>query len=225
MGEPTLNPLLTLGTLLSTVIAASVTVSLDFDSDAAGALPPGWRSAMTGEGTSPRWAVIKDQTAPSPPNVLAQLSETSSTTRLPLAILDRVTCRDGDLSVKFKPVSGRLDQSGGLVWRFRDPNNYYVVRANALEDNIVLYKIEKGRRSSIAPKGTPPQTYGVRHKVPPKAWSTLRVRFEGPHFVVIFNGEELFEVEDRTFSEPGNVGLWTKTDSVTHFDDFQVSGD
>ena len=106
------------------------------------------------------------------------------------------------------------------MWRYRDPDNYYIVRANALEDNVVLYKVEKGQRLALAPKGTPSKTYGVKHAVPKQTWCTLSVRFEGPVFVVSLNAETLFEVDDATFTEGGKTGLWTKADSVTYFDDF-----
>ncbi len=132
---------------------------------------------------------------------------------------------NGTLSVRFKAISGWVDQAGGLVWRYLDENNYYVVRANALEDNVVLYKMEDGKRSSLAPKGTPERTYGVDHEVPAREWNTLTVRFEGPLFTVSFNGEEFFAVEDRTFTEAGRVGLWTKADSVTLFDDLTLDSE
>ena len=177
---------------------------------------------MTHKGGAPRWEVIADATAPSKPNVLAQLSDDKTGDRFPLAIWEKASFANGEVSVKFKPVSGKEDRAGGLVWRYRDPDHYYLVRANAAEDNVVLYKVDAGRRSSIAPKGTPPKTYGVKHKVPSQTWSTLRVIFEGSHFQVFFNGARLFEVEDQTFAQPGKVGLWTKADSVTYFDDFQM---
>jgi hypothetical protein len=194
----------------------------NFDSDTAGTLPSGWTSTMTHAGGAPKWQVIADATAPSKPNVLAQLSNDPADGRFPLAILDKANFKDGELSVRCKAIAGHVDQGCGLVWRYRDANNYYLTRANALEDNVVLYKVEKGRRSSIAPKGTPHGTYGVKHKVPSQTWNTLRVTFDGPQFAVYFNGQKLFEVEDATFTDSGKVGLWTKADSVIHFDDFDV---
>ena len=195
--------------------------TINFDAAAPGALPPGWASAMTHSGGPPKWEIRQDATAPSKPNVLAQISSDKTSARFPLAILNR-ELKDGELRVKFKPISGQADQAGGLVWRYRDENNYYLVRANALEDNVVLYKVEGGKRSSLAPKGTPAKTYGVKHKVPSQTWSTLAVSFQGNLFTVFFNGQKLFEVVDDTFKEPGKVGLWTKADSVTHFDDFEI---
>ncbi len=210
--------------LLAVAAPAQKKVEANFDSDPVNRLPPGWISAMTHKGGAPRWEVVRDETAPSRPNVLAQLSNDRTHGRFPLAIYQKLELKDGDLSVKFKPISGKIDASGGLVWRYKDPNNYYIVRSNALEDNTVLYKVENGRRSSIAPKGTPPRTYGVNHKVTLGDWHTLRVTFQGPLFTVYYDGKKMFEVEDHTFSEAGKVGLWTKADSVTHFDDFRATG-
>ncbi len=177
---------------------------------------------MTHNGGAPKWEVLKDDTAPSKPNVLAQTSNDPTDGRFPLAILDQANFKDGELTVKTKAISGKVDQGAGLVWRYRDPNNYYLVRANALENNVVLYKVLNGRRTSIAPKGKPAGTYGVNHKVPTKTWNTLRVTFSGPLFTVYFNGEKMFDVEDSTITTAGKVGLWTKADSVMYFDDFDV---
>jgi len=208
---------------LLVVTALSGAEVINFDSAQPGSVPPGWTVAMTHNGGAPKWEVLNDPSAPSQPNVLAQTSNDPTDGRFPLAILDKATFKDGELSVRSKAISGKVDQGAGLVWRYRDPNNYYLVRANALEDNVVLYKVENGRRSSIAPKGTPPKTYGVRHKVPSQTWNTLRVTFNGPLFTVYFNGEKLFDVEDSTFQGAGKVGLWTKADSVIYFDDFEVT--
>ena len=146
--------------------------------------------------------------------VLAQADPDSTRSRFPVAVLSDVTSADVDLSVRFKPISGRVDQAAGLVWRYRNQDNYYIVRANALEDNIVLYKVEGGKRISLAPKGTPSRTYGVRHKVPKAAWCTLTVSFHGPRFEVFFDGGKIMELEDATFTTAGKSGLWTKADSV-----------
>jgi hypothetical protein len=107
------------------------------------------------------------------------------------------------------------------VWRYQDPDNYYIVRANALEDNVVLYKVEGGKRISLEPKGTPSKTYGVKQRVPKLTWSTLAAEFSGGAFQVFFDGVKIMDVIDSTFSNAGKVGLWTKADSVTYFDDFQ----
>lgn len=177
---------------------------------------------MTHTGGIPKWEVRGDESAPTKPNVLAQVSNDATAGRFPLAIWDRAIFKDGAVSVKFKAISGSVDQGAGLVWRYRDPDNYYIVRANALEDNVVLYKVENGVRLSLAPKGSASKTYGVKHKVPKQMWSTLSVSFHGSLFTVSFDGKELFEVEDSTFSGVGKTGLWTKADSVIYFDDFQI---
>ncbi len=208
--------------LLSITLLAAATAN--FDAAATGQAPAGWTIAMTSKGGAPHWEVRADPSAPSGPNVLAQTSDDATRGRFPLAVYDKVTTTNGKVSVKFRPLTGKIDQAGGLVWRYRDENNYYVVRANALEDNVVLYKVDRGKRSSLAPKGAPPKTYGVPQEVPANTWSTLAVTFAGNLFTVYFNGKKLFDVEDDTFSNAGKVGMWTKADSVTNFDDFEVVG-
>jgi hypothetical protein len=189
-----------------------------------GAPPTGWSVAMTHTGAEPRWQILSDPGAPSPPYVLAQVSQDRTAGRFPLAIWNGVTIRNGEVSVAFKTVSGTVDQAAGIVWRYQDPNNYYIVRANALENNIVLYKVEKGIRLSIAPKGTPSRSYGVKREIPKGTWSRLRVLFKDSRFIVYFNQDQVFETEDQTIRNAGKTGLWTKADSVTYFDDFAVSG-
>lgn len=214
-----------LAILLSIIVSVASTgrtEKISFDSAAPGQLPPGWSAAMTHSGGAPRWEIHHDDTAPSKSSVLAQTSSDGTRNRYPLAILDAASSRDGEITVRFKPISGEIDQAAGLVWRYRDENNYYIVRANALEDNVVLYKVERGARTALAPRGAPADTYGVEHEVPAQSWSTLLVSFQGALFTVFFNGEKLFEVQDTTFTEAGKVGLWTKADSVTYFDDFEL---
>ena len=195
-----------------------------FEQAVPGKLPAGWSVAMTHAGAPPRWEIVRDQSAPSPRNVLAQLSQDRTAGRFPLAVWDGALLLDGELSVAFKAVTGSIDQAAGIVWRYRDPNNYYIVRANALESNVVLYKVENGIRTSIAPKGLPSRSYGVKHQIPSGRWNILKVAFNGATFTVFLNGERLFEAEDTTFQTPGKIGLWTKADSVTYFDEFTISG-
>ena len=196
---------------------------IDFDRAQTGSIPDGWTVAMTHQGSPPKWQVLADNSAPSKPNVFGQVSTDRTAGRFPLAIWDRASIKDGTLKVKFKAISGIVDQAAGLVWRYRDPNNYYIVRANALEDNVVLYKVQNGQRVSLAPKGAVSNAYGVKHKVPKHTWATLSVSFHSTLFTVSLDGEKLFDVEDATFAGAGKTGLWTKADSVTYFDDFQVS--
>jgi hypothetical protein len=179
---------------------------------------------MTHNGAAPRWEIVRDESAPSPPYVLAQLSQDRTAGRFPIAVWDWIAILDGTVSVAFKTVDGAVDQAAGIVWRYQDPNNYYIVRANALENNVVLYKVENGVRLSIAPKGLPSRSYGVKHEIPRGRWNTLKVAFIDSSFTVFFNGEQLFETEDRTFTKAGKTGLWTKADSVTYFDEFTVTG-
>jgi hypothetical protein len=133
-----------------------------------------------------------------------------------------IKTKDADISVKFKLVAGKKDQAAGLVWRYLDKDNYYVVRANALESNVVLYKVQNGKRQDLPLKGAG-RTHGKTAKVPAGQWSTLRVTAKANLFTVYLNGAQLYEVEDTTFTETGKIGLWTKADSVTYFDDLKVS--
>jgi hypothetical protein len=195
---------------------------LNFEAAAIGRVPIEWIVAMTSEGGQPRWEVVRDATSPVGEKVLAQVSDDRTSGRFPLAIYEGVEAVDGSVSARFKPISGRVDQAAGLVWRYRDPGNYYIVRANALENNVVLYKVENGLRIPLPPVGQG-DDYGVEHRVPAQSWSTLEVAFGGTRFVVTFDGAPLFEVEDSTFTSAGKVGLWTKADSVTYFDGFEVT--
>ena len=212
-----------LGAALLLYLTASAEV-IRFVNGVPGELPVGWTVAMTHDGAPPRWEIVRDESAPSPPYVFAQVSRDTTAGRFPLAIWDAVAIRDGGVSVAFKTVDGTVDQAAGIVWRYQDPNNYYIVRANALENNVVLYKVENGVRLSIAPKGLPSRSYGVKHQIPHRHWSTLKIAFKDSYFTVFLNEERLFETEDRTFTKAGKTGLWTKADSVTYFDEFTVTG-
>ena len=205
--------------LLQIAVHAEV---IRFDNAAVGSLPSGWSVGMTHAGGAPRWEVVRDDAAPHSPFVLAQLSRDATAGRFPLAIWKGAAVRNGEVSVAFKAVDGSIDRAAGIVWRYQDPNNYYIVRANALENNVVLYRVEAGVRLSIAPKGLPSRSYGVKHEIPSGRWNTLRVAFKDNLFTVFLNGERLFDVEDQTFSPAGKTGLWTKADSRTYFADFTV---
>jgi hypothetical protein len=188
--------------------------TLGFDNVKPGALPPHWTGTLTGTGAA-KWSVEQEASAPSQPNVLKQSGEAT----YPICIKDNTRLQDGFVEVKFKPLSGKEDQAGGLIWRVKDKDNYYVCRANALEDNVVLYKTVGGKRSALDIVGRK-GGYGVKEKVAPTQWHTLRVEFQGNRFKVILDGKHLFEVEDGTLTEAGKVGVWTKADSVTLFNDF-----
>lgn len=201
--------------LLMTAFTATASAqTVKFDDAKPGELPAHWTGTKTGKG-DPKWAVVADDTAPSKPNVLKQSGEAD----YPVALKDDTSLRDGFVEAKFKAVRGKEDQAAGVIWRAKDADNYYICRANALEDNVVLYKTEGGKRKSLDIVGRK-GGYGMKEKVAPGEWHTLRVEFAGNKFTVLFNGKKLFDVEDETFKDAGKVGLWTKADSVTLFDDF-----
>jgi 3-keto-disaccharide hydrolase len=186
--------------------------AISFDSTRIGATPEGWTATLTGSG-NPKWTIENDETAPSKSKVLKQ----SGRATYPLLLKNDTNVKDGFVEVGFKAVAGSQDRAGGIVWRTRDANNYYVVRANALEDNFVLYKTVNGVRSALDIVGRK-GGYGVSVPVPANTWHSLRIDFKASRFKASFNGKELFEVEDATFTDAGMVGLWTKADSVTLFD-------
>jgi hypothetical protein len=175
-----------------------------FEGDA-GAPPAGWTCGVTGKG-APRWLVATDKEAPG--KVLLQ----SGSGTFPWCIKDGTALENGFVEVKFKPISGREDQAGGLMWRWKDGNNYYVARANALENNVSLYYTANGQRRTIKYVDAP---------VGKNTWHTLRVEFRGGHIVVALNGKTYIETDDDHIGGPGAVGVWTKADSVTAFDDFK----
>jgi len=191
----------------------TVANTLNFDSTPAGMPPEGWTLTKTGRGQS-KWTVEADATAPSKPNVLKQ----SGRATFPVAIKNDTSVRDGFVEVKFKAVAGSEDRAAGIIWRAKDADNYYVVRANALEDNVVLYKTIKGVRTSLDIVGRK-GGYGVSTPVASGQWHALRCDFTGNRFRVTYDGKPIFEVEDTTIADAGMIGLWTKADSVTLFDD------
>jgi hypothetical protein len=202
-------------TMTTLMVAASLTAAeTKVTFDGGPGLPTGWQTGITGKGQA-KWEIVADDSAPSKGKVLKQSGEAT----FAWAAKTDEKIEDGFAEVKFKAVSGKEDQAGGIVFRFQDGNNYYIVRANALEDNVVLYKTVGGKRSSLQVKGRM-FGYGVDTKVPQGKWNSLRVEFKGNLFTVCFNGKKLFEVEDATFAEAGAVGVWTKADSLTLFDDF-----
>lgn len=199
----------------SAIVIHGATRTMDFTDDAVGQAPKGFEFGHTAKAGAPgKWIVQAEGTN----KYLAQVDPDNTRARFPVAVVSDLNAADVDLSVRFKPVSGRVDQAAGLVWRFQNEDNYYLVRANALENNVVLYKVEKGKRTDLPVKGEG-RTYGKKTQVPSGRWSTLRIVAAGPRFEVYFNGNRLYEVEDQTFSQPGKVGVWTKADSVTQFDD------
>ena len=190
-----------------TVMTTPHAETTSFDSDAPGALPKNWRQGVTGRG-SPRWTVESDSSAPSKPNVLKQAGSGA----FPWCVRPEAALADGYVEVKFKPISGREDQAGGVMWRWQDSDNYYVARANALENNVSLYYTAGGRRNTLKYVDAP---------VPGNTWHTLRVEFAGKRIRVILDGKPYIELDDEHIKAAGAVGVWTKADSVTAFDDFR----
>jgi hypothetical protein len=191
---------------MTALTTSALAETINFDNAKAGEPPAGWTFTKTGSG-QPRWMVVTDATAPSKPNVLKQSGEAT----YPVAIKEGTSLKDGFVEVKFKPISGQEDQAGGVIWRCADADNYYIARANALEDNVTIYHTIKGRRVAFK---------NVNEKVAPAVWHTLRVDFSGNKFTVTFDGKKVIEATDDSFKDAGKVGLWTKADSVTLFDDF-----
>lgn len=182
------------------------TVAVAFDKRDLDRPPSGWSPTQTGAGEA-KWAVVRDDTAPGGPYVLKQ----SGRAAYPVCLKDDTSLRDGFVEVRFKPMSGSQDQAGGVVWRAKDANNYYIARANALENNVTIYHIINGRRTEKKRTAMP---------VAANQWHMLRVDFRGSHFTVSFNGQKAIEWEDETFKDAGKVGVWTKADSVTEFAQF-----
>jgi hypothetical protein len=190
--------------------AAAATAQQDnFDGAKAGAPLAGWTCGTTGPG-SPKWSIEADASAPSKPNVLMQ----SGSAAFPWCVKTGTTIADGFVEVKFKALAGREDQAAGLVWRWKDGDNYYVARANALENNVSLYYTEKGKRNTLKYVDAP---------VERNQWHALRVEYSGKRITVMLNGKRYIELEDDHIAGTGAVGVWTKADSVTAFDDFTFS--
>lgn len=208
-------------TVLSVLLGAGLSgqqpgakdVVYNFDRDTAGQPPAKFQSALTGRGSQGTWVVQADSTAPSKPHVLAQTSADKTDYRFPLAILNEGSYRDLQVSVKFKAISGEADRAAGLIFRVKDANNYYVARANALEDNYRLYHVVDGNRRQFA---------GANLKVTAGEWHELKVEITGNRITCYYDGSKKIEATDDTFKDAGKVGLWTKADSVTYFDDLTV---
>ncbi|MBV1799201.1 hypothetical protein [Siccirubricoccus sp. G192] len=202
--------LLAAGSLVAgSVHAQGRHIRQDFEDMPVGGPPLGFALGFTGGGPPPRWVVLDDPSAPAGPRVLAETSRDRTDTRFPHAVLDGFEARDVAAAVRFRPVDGRVDQAAGLVVRYRDARNYYVARANALENNVRLYRVVDGRRIQFA---------GTDARVPRDRWQALGLMVRGDRFEISLDGRMLFAAADRTFTGAGRVGVWTKADSLTHFD-------
>lgn len=194
--------------LLSTSLAAQDGKKVwSFDTDKTGAIAAG----LTNEVGD--WKVVTDQTAPSKPNVLAQLAKSSIST-FNVTLISDTHYKDVDISVKMRAIAGNNDQGGGVVWRAKDAKNYYIARYNPLEDNYRVYKVVNGNRSIF-------QNADIKHA---DGWHTLRVTMTGDQIECYYDGKKYLDVKDTTFKEAGKIGLWSKADAQSHFDDVTVSG-
>jgi hypothetical protein len=198
--------LLLIALLVSTELTSQASENTwNFDAETPDGNPEGFTGVL-GE-----WKVVADPGAPSGPSVLAQLAKNSGST-FNLILVDGTNNKNVDITVKMKAVAGKEDQGGGLVWRLRDPSNYYVARYNPLEDNYRVYKVDKGRRSEL-------QSAVIKHS---DGWHTLRVTMEGDHIQCYYDGGKFLDVKDTTLQEAGKIGLWTKADAQSHFDDLTM---
>ena len=183
-----------------------------FETMEVGSPPAGFEFARTGQGGLGQWAVVSDSSA-SGGRAIEQSSTDRTDYRFPLAIYSPAALANGNVTVRFKSVAGKIDQAAGIAMRLIDSNNYYVVRANALEDNVRFYRMVKGKRDQLE---------GVDIKVSGNVWHALGLKAEGERFTVTFDGKQVFTATDRTFSDAGKVALWTKADSVTRFDRIEI---
>src|SRR4051794_6886282 len=194
------------------VTSAALAQAITFSGGAIGSLPAPFETALTGDGLIGFWAVVQDDTAQGG-RALEQRTPDSTDYRFPLAVYRPVVTRDLEVSTRFKPVAGRVDQAGGVAIRVLDADNYYVVRANALENNVRFYRVVSGKRQQIAGSDTP---------VTSGEWHTLTLRAEEDRFTVSFDGRELFRTTDRAFGGEGRIALWTKADSIPRFDRLEI---
>ncbi len=195
----------------------SQTLYMDFEKEPAGALPNGWQAFFNGKGSGTHWAVIRDGNN----KVMAQLSDRNPNNHFNVAAYQNYVMQNGYIEVALKAIKGHYDQGGGIIWRMQNAENYYIVRYNPLENNIVLYKMHNGVRTDLPVLGKG-RTYGIKIQADGKKWNKLAVRIDNNVFTVFFNGKEVFKVKDNTFEKEGKIGLWTKADAVTYFDDLKV---
>jgi len=192
---------------------------INFESYDLNKLPNNWSQYFTGKaGEEPNWQIVDDNGN----KVLAQLTSNNPNYHFNDVVFNNIVAKNVELKIKMKAIKGSMDQGGGFIWRFTDADNYYVVRANPLEDNVVLYKVENGKRTDLPLIGKG-RTYGVDVPKLGNGWNTLKLIAKDNIFTVFLNDKEIFKVKDNTFKNAGKVGLWTKADAVTYFDDFQVN--
>ena len=190
-------------------------IEFNFDNAAVNTLPTGWSNQKTGKGGLGAWSVLADSSAPSKPNVLAQTSKKNPGYHFNVAVAEKTNFSDLEIELKFKAVDGQEDQGGGPVWRYQDADNYYICRANPLESNFRFYKVVNGNRKQLAT---------ARVEIPSKVWHSIKVKNVGNHIQCWLDGKLYLDIKDDTFKS-GKVGLWTKADAVTYFDDFEIEAE
>jgi hypothetical protein len=190
--------------------------NINYDAARQGQLPPGWSAPA-----SHKWEVRSDKTAPSHPNVLRGAPGDATESDPPLALFDKIVCRDGDLSVKFR-IEGSRGNAAGVIWRYQDPRNYYLLSLSADEKNIVLQRIRNGVAELIATSGGKPAAVGVSEDIRPGQWHVIKVSFRGPRVQVFFGNRSVFTAQDAGISGPGKTGLWAKGPNGAAFDDFRI---
>ncbi|MCP5005092.1 MAG: DUF1080 domain-containing protein [Planctomycetes bacterium] len=195
------------------IVYKGATTLWNFDIDENGKIPNGFSNQLTGKGGPGKWEIIKDGTAPGTSSVIAQTSQEYLGYHFSMAISEKEAYDDFELTVKFKGIKGKEDQGGGPVWRYQDNNNYYIARANPLENNYRVYKVVNGNRI---------QMDSVRLKVTGGEWHTIRIIARKDLIQCFYDGQPYLEVKDDTFQKEGKIGLWTKADAVTYFDDLEV---
>ena len=185
-----------------------------FPKDDMGKVPKGWKAEKTGKGEGSIWKVVADETAPSKSGyVLAQTAKSPGGV-FNICVAEDMKYKDVELSVSFKAIAGDSDQGGGFVWRYQDNNNYYICRMNPLEDNYRVYKVVAGKRIQLGTKE------GL--KVKPGEWHKLKVEVKADKMAGYLDGKKEWEITDDTYCDPGRVGLWSKADAQTHFDEFKA---
>ena len=197
----------------SAAFAQTDVATVAIDAMVVGAAPAGFDFSRTGQGSEGQWVVVDDATADGH-RAIEQSSTDATDYRFPLAIYRSPQAGNVEVAVRFKAVAGRVDRAGGIAVRLSDPDNYYVVRANALEDNVRFYRVVKGVREQLG---------GADIKVASDQWHTLALKVDGDRFMISLNGQDLYTVTDKTFANPGKVALWTKADSVTRFDRVRIT--
>jgi hypothetical protein len=180
-----------------------------------GKVPAGWKADQTGKGVGSVWKIVADDTAPSKTGLVLAQTAASPSAVFNLCVATGTSYKDVEVRVAFKAIRGKNDQGGGIVWRYQDPNNYYVARMNPLEDNYRVYKVVAGKRIQLDTKEDV--------KVPEGQWHQLKIKMVGDHIECFLDGKKLLDVRDSTFPQAGQAGLRTKADEQTYFDSFMVA--